>query len=162
MKGGYRPGAGRPRGVRETKPRKRRLSSDGTKIKELLSLEVKAKARLYKELLTRIEKGDVLTISEKKTFLKLGNELEAATREKPPASIEIPEQLDPLGFMLKVMRDPNEPKERRDRMAIAAAPFCHARKGEAGTGLKDEKQKKARIAGAGRFAAGSPPLKVVK
>jgi hypothetical protein len=33
----------------------------------------------------------------------------------------------PLPYMLKVMNDRKQPTERRDRMAIAAAPFCHAR-----------------------------------
>jgi hypothetical protein len=33
----------------------------------------------------------------------------------------------PLPYMLKVMNDRKQPVERRDRMAIAAAPFCHAR-----------------------------------
>lgn len=67
----------------------------------------------------------------------------------------------PLEYMLKVMNDEKEPKERRDRMAIAAAPFCHSRKGE-GAGKKDEKAEKAKQAGAGRFAPGRPPLALVK
>ena len=33
----------------------------------------------------------------------------------------------PLDYMLAVLRDPTAAKERRDRMAIAAAPFCHKR-----------------------------------
>jgi hypothetical protein len=33
----------------------------------------------------------------------------------------------PLVYMLKVMNDRKQPTDRRDRMAIAAAPFCHAR-----------------------------------
>jgi hypothetical protein len=33
----------------------------------------------------------------------------------------------PLPYMLKVMNDRKQPNDRRDRMAIAAAPFCHAR-----------------------------------
>jgi hypothetical protein len=33
----------------------------------------------------------------------------------------------PLPYMLKVMNDRKQPPDRRDRMAIAAAPFCHAR-----------------------------------
>ena len=71
------------------------------------------------------------------------------------------ENLTPLEYMLKVMRDPNEDEDRRARMAIAAAPFCHARKGE-GSG-KEDKADRARTAGAGRFAASKPPnLKVVK
>lgn len=31
----------------------------------------------------------------------------------------------PLEFMLAVMRDEAQPKEIRDQMAIAAAPYCH-------------------------------------
>jgi hypothetical protein len=33
----------------------------------------------------------------------------------------------PLPYMLKIMNDRKQPADRRDRMAIAAAPFCHAR-----------------------------------
>ena len=32
----------------------------------------------------------------------------------------------PLAYMLRVMRESTEP-ERKDRMAMAAAPFCHPR-----------------------------------
>lgn len=42
----------------------------------------------------------------------------------------VSEKLTPLEYMLKIMRDPNEDKERRAHMAILAAPFCHVRKGE--------------------------------
>jgi hypothetical protein len=33
----------------------------------------------------------------------------------------------PLDYMLAVMRDETAPDERRDAMAIAAAPYCHPR-----------------------------------
>ena len=33
----------------------------------------------------------------------------------------------PLDYMLKVMRDPEAPENRRDDMAKAAAPFLHAK-----------------------------------
>jgi hypothetical protein len=33
----------------------------------------------------------------------------------------------PLAYMLRVMRDPNQPVGRRDDMAKVAAPFCHSR-----------------------------------
>lgn len=70
--------------------------------------------------------------------------------------------LTPLDYMLKVMNDTKETdKARRDRMAIAAAPFVHARKGE-GAGKKEEKNEKARTAGAGKFSSGRAPLAVVK
>jgi hypothetical protein len=70
------------------------------------------------------------------------------------------ENMTPLDYMLKVMRDQREDAGRRDRMAIAAAPFCHVRKGE-GNG-KTEKINRATIAGGGKFAPMKPPLKLVK
>lgn len=33
----------------------------------------------------------------------------------------------PLDFMLAVMRDETEDEQLRDRMAIAAAPYCHGK-----------------------------------
>ena len=37
------------------------------------------------------------------------------------------ERLTPLQFMLNVMNDSEADPARRDRMAVAAAPFCHPR-----------------------------------
>ena len=71
-------------------------------------------------------------------------------------------KLEPLEYMLNVMNDEGADKNRRDRMAIAAAPFIHSRKGE-GLGKKDEASERAKTAGAGRFSASaSPKLAVVK
>ena len=87
-----------------------------------------------------------------------------STKEKTPKDIvdaAAAENMTPLDYMLKVMNDPDAEKERRDRMAIAAAPFCHQRKGE-GIRKKDEKADRAKKAGGGKFAPSSPPvLKVV-
>jgi hypothetical protein len=33
----------------------------------------------------------------------------------------------PLDYMLRIMRDPNASNTRRDEMARAAAPYCHAK-----------------------------------
>ena len=33
----------------------------------------------------------------------------------------------PLDYMLKILNDPAQPQARRDRMAVAAAPYLHAR-----------------------------------
>ena len=105
-KGGYRPGAGRPKGSR----------------------------------------------SKSKAKTETMGDIKAAAAS---------ENLTPLEFMLKIMRDPNEDADRRARMAIAAAPFCHARKGE-GSG-KDDKAERAKKAAAGIYAPGKPPkLEVVK
>lgn len=85
------------------------------------------------------------------------------TRNETPADIQSAaayENMTPLEYMLKVMRDPREDADRRDRMAIAACPFCHARKGESNG--KADKISRATIAGAGKFAPLKPPLKLVK
>ena len=55
------------------------------------------------------------------------------------------EGVTPLQFMPRVMNDPEADVVRRDRMAIAAAPFCHVRAG-------DMPGKKARAAEAAETA----------
>jgi len=70
------------------------------------------------------------------------------------------EKLDPLEYMLKVMNDPNADPARRDRMAVAAAPFVHPRVAE--KGKKSEREDRAKKAGSGRFAPAAPPLRVMK
>ena len=72
------------------------------------------------------------------------------------------EKMTPLNYMLKVMMDTEADPARRDRMAVSAAPYCHPRKGEAGTGKKDEQLDRARVAGAGRFAPSKTPLSLVQ
>jgi len=71
-------------------------------------------------------------------------------------------KLEPLEYMLNVMNDKDVAPDRRDRMAIAAAPFMHTRKGE-GAGKKAERDEKAKTAGQGKFAPSAPPsLKVIR
>ena len=111
-RGGYRPGAGRPKGS-----------------------TAKNKAKKPKKRAPKIPKKVVAEATA--------------------------EDLDPLSYMLGVMNDPKVDVVRRDRMAIAAAPFVHARKGE-GAGKKEEKADKAKSAGAGKFSAGRPPIALVK
>jgi hypothetical protein len=45
--------------------------------------------------------------------------------------------MTPLEYMLEVMRDPRANKARRDRMAVAAAPFCHERMADNRVGKKE-------------------------
>lgn len=106
MKGGYRPGAGRPKGA-------------------------KTKSKKKADTVMEINAG-------------------AAS-----------ENMTPLEFMLKIMRDPTEDEDRRARMAIAACPFCHARKGERSG--KEDKANRAKTARSGKFAPSKPPtLKAIK
>ena len=65
----------------------------------------------------------------------------------------------PLEYMLSIMNDAEADAARRDRMAIAAAPFVHSRAGE--VGKKDAKKEAAEAAAKGKFAPKAPPRLVV-
>lgn len=69
-------------------------------------------------------------------------------------------KLTPLEYMLLVMNSDEVDDGRRDRMAVAAAPFVHTKMGEGGK--KDQKQEAAKTAGKGKFASAAPPLRAVK
>ena len=51
-----------------------------------------------------------------------GSRANEQVRQEAAATGELP-----LAYMLRIMRDPNQPVGRRDDMAKAAAPFCHSR-----------------------------------
>jgi phage terminase small subunit len=88
---------------------------------------------------------------------KAGKRSDETQKEAAPDDLPVnpTESRTPLEFMLAVMNDPGQPPNRRDRMAIAAAPFIHARAGE--KGKKEEDAEKAKRAGAGKFAPAAPP-----
>jgi len=114
-RGGYRVGAGRPKGSRNKK----------------------------KEIPTNV-----------------GKDKQPETPTKPEDKIQISE-LTPLEHMLAVINDPKADIERKDKMAIAAAPFFHGKLSL--KGKKQDRQEKALKAGSGRFKPGKPPtLKVLK
>ena len=87
----------------------------------------------------------------KKTICPIGQKTEPTTAGA--------ENQTPLSYMLRVLNDPRADKELRARMAIAAAPYIHARAGE---GKKNDRADRAKKAGAGKFAQGKPPFKVVR
>lgn len=58
-------------------------------------------------------------------------------------------KLSPLDYMLTVMNDEEVDAGRRDRMAIAAAPFVHERPGSTPKGKKEAAAEAAQNAGAG-------------
>src|SRR3954451_7638564 len=57
-----------------------------------------------------------------------------------------PGRMSPLDYMLAVMNDPDADDARRDRMAIAAAPYVRARAADAKPGKKEEGEQAARTA----------------
>lgn len=65
----------------------------------------------------------------------------------------------PLDYMLGVMNDETADDERRDKMAMAAAPYLHAKRGEGGK--KEERQAAGQKASSGKFAASEAPKLVV-
>ena len=71
----------------------------------------------------------------------------------------------PLPFLLAMMHAPDDigiKLSERIQCAMAAAPYCHARKGDGVGGKKEEQAGKAKQAGAGKFAPGRPPIALVK
>jgi hypothetical protein len=62
----------------------------------------------------------------------------------------------PLEYMLAVMNDSTAEQSRRDRMAIAAAPFVHGRASEQGKKETLADAAKA-VAESGRFMTSEPP-----
>jgi len=165
MKGGYRPGSGRPHGAKDSKPRKSSKEkkapgkSDKKKIQELLELGTKAKARMYQDFLFRISKNETLTTAEKQLMVKIGAELEAEMKETSKPDIENldPQDKDAYDFLRGVWNDPTVEISLR----IRAAEIVF-RGGDGKRGKKNEKSERAKQAGQGKFKQMAPPLKLVK
>lgn len=174
-RGGYRPGTGRPKGAKDKKPRKGNdkekkapKPSERDQIKQILALGHKAKARMYQEFLQRISnKGPdgkplglaPLTITEKKLMDKIGAELEAEIKEaeKPDLDNLDKKDIDASEFLRGVWNDQSVEISLR----IRAAEIVFRNDGEK-KGKKDEKADRAKQAGGGKFAAGRPPITLVK
>ena len=61
----------------------------------------------------------------------------------------------PLEYMLAIMNDPAADPLRRDKMAVAAAGYLHAKAGEGGK--REAAQAAAQTASTGKFKPGTPP-----
>jgi hypothetical protein len=86
--------------------------------------------------------------------LKLNNkELIERSRAQTRLLVETdiqPGQMTPLAYLLMVINDPTVDSDRRDRLAIAAAPYCHPKLMERHTvGKKDQRAEAAEQAGMG-------------
>ena len=153
-RGGARPGAGRKKGSKNRKaPEKPETLVFLSKAEEF--------AQFYGGMLSRASSGKKPSESEKQQMMKLAAELTKTYESGGENQGKPVEELLPLDFMLKLMNDPGEDKDMRARMAQAAAPYCHARKGE-GQGKKDEKDDRAKKAASGKYAPAPAPLKLVK
>lgn len=87
--------------------------------------------------------------------------MKAEAVAKAPADVKSAARksgLDPLSYMLAVMNDDGADDARRDRMAIAAAPFVHAKAEAEAPGKKEQRQAGAeKVAAAGRFSPRAAP-----
>lgn len=86
------------------------------------------------------------------------------TPDKIPADIKRTARaakMAPLDYMIAVMNDDMAEDGRRDRMAVAAAPFVHPRKEPVGAGKKEQREDAAKEASSGKFAPPSAPKLVV-
>ena len=158
MKGGTRTGAGRPKGKKDSKPREGTgARREYEQIQKLLSYALPAKAKMYQEFLFRIENKDKkqkpLSLPEKKLMAQLAIDLAVATGEEKKDLTD----LEASEFLRKVWNDPGIDMSLRIRAAEVALKGADGPKGK-----KEEKSDKAKSAGAGRFAAGAPPMKLVK
>ena len=82
-----------------------------------------------------------------------------ADRAALPADITAPAaalNLTPLEYMLKVMNDAESDPMRRDRMAMAAAPFVHMRPAESNPGKRRLQEEAAKEA-VSKFKPAAPP-----
>ena len=129
---------GRPKGSKDTKPRKPR--SDKGKPRKKKLKQKKAAQKTAKKVVLKAKTKDGIT---------------------KPIPVDIAQEaanadMSPIEYMLKVMRDDGADKDRRDRMAIAAAPYVHKKATEK-TGKKTERGKRAKAAAKGRFAPTAAP-----
>jgi len=189
-RGGYRPGAGRPPGAKDSGPRRKPTRTWSrkkkaappslpspedealAKIREMVSPETtrRVRARLYNDFLNRLSRGETLSVSEQKMMQQILAELEAevagADRKEgegnSSAAVGNVEIMTPLDFMMKIMNDPTADTDIRLRAASLAAPYLHPRAGD-GPGKKEDAKERAKKAAAGIYAPGKPPkLEVVK
>lgn len=82
----------------------------------------------------------------------LGQESTPQSRDQAAALVA----KSPLEHLLAVMNDPSQPDSRRDKAAIAAAPFVHRKPGE--LGKKEQQAEAAKEVTKGRFAPMKPPV----
>jgi hypothetical protein len=157
MRGGYRPGSG-PRKGTKYKPRQgTEAAAEAEKIKQMLAMGIKAKARFYQEFLVRVANKDgkqkPLSLPEKKLMSQLAIEIAAEAGKGNTESGFTDLEADE--FLRKVWNDPKVDMALR----IRAAEVAHK---ENPKGKKKEKDDRAKDAGRGKFAPGRAPISLVK
>ena len=120
-RGGFRPGAGRPKGA--------------------LAATTKQPRRIKKSPVDKPDDKPAIPADLKDRYDK--------------ALADLAKHVDPLDFLLAVMRDDFTDKDTRIKAAALALPFVHTKPGEAGK--KESKQQAAASAATGKFAVPMAP-----
>lgn len=144
-RGGWRNG-GRPKGSKDSAPRKPRKGSKAYAEYEAIQKALSLSVKVRKKRITSVPVGlvdDSVKDDDKDKKVQIDN-------------------LDPLDYMRKVWNDPDEKDiARKDRLAMAAMPYVHLKPGE-GVGKKEQKEEAAKGAGKGQYAPSKIPIALVK
>ena len=135
-RGGYRPGAGRPKG-----------SKTGAK-----------KAIFDPDFATFVSGSPIPPALGEPNSSPAGRT--AGTPGEPLPVWRDPAKtadLQPLDYALSVIRDVSVDSERRDRLCISVLPYLHKRVADARPTKKDLKEQAAEKASQSRFAPSAPP-----
>ena len=150
-RGGFRPGAGRKKG-------------SGKKA-EVKSLPLLAKAEeiaaFYAGLMEKARSGQKITPDDRKQLNALLQDMTLIHGGGDVAPVtEADETKDAKEYLEKLLVS-NIDKKTKIQVANILLPFQHPRIGE-GKGKKEDKEDRAKRAAAGKFAAGKPPIALVK
>jgi len=151
-RGGYRPGAGRKKG-------------SGKKA-EVKSLPLLAKAEeiaaFYAGLMEKARSGQKMTPDDRKQLNALLQDMTLIHGGGDVAPVtEADETKDAKEYLEKLLVSSAIDKKTKIQVANILLPFQHPRLGE-GKGKKEDKEDRAKRAAAGKFAAGKPPIALVK
>ena len=150
-RGGYRPGAGRKKG-------------SGKKA-EVKSLPLLAKAEeiaaFYAGLMEKARSGQKITPDDRKQLNALLQDMTLIHGGVEVAPTEQSDETKDAKEYLEKLLVSNIDKKTKIQVANILLPFQHPRLGE-GNGKKEDKEDRAKRAAAGKFAAGKPPIALVK
>ena len=89
-----------------------------------------------------------------------GARVGAGRKPNPPVILDVAATNDPLRFLRLVMDNNDADIRLRIAAAVALMPYVHPKRSD--TGKKDEAQEAVKRAGAGKFGASAPPVRLVK
>lgn len=153
-RGGFRPGAGRPRGAKTQnvgiKAQKRAKSA----LKQAISADLPDYLRDDASPPSDISPAAAAAFEWPNPD---GSDYSTGLKGEDLAKIA------PLDYALAVIRNPKINPDRRDRLAIALLPYLHKRVADARKSVKEEKRTRAGVAAEGDFSPQPPPkLRAVK